>query len=126
MSRGFAAKVRDAVEAELAASGSDLEIRDAVAFELEVQDGGKRPIPRETIDELVALRERAKDEAANFAEAIKIQAEKYQINKGALRRYVSALVDDKTSELDAEAEDIARLLLANEPRDGGQDHDTDD
>lgn len=90
----------------------------AEEFTLHAQDApaASKHIPRENIDELVALRLRAKDEAANFSEAIKIQAEKYQLNRGALRRYVAALADDKTSELDAEAEDNARLLLANESR----------
>ena len=62
------------------------------------------------LDELCALRIRAKDYAGEFSEAIKAIAEKCGISRSALRRYVCARVDDKLEALDTEASDLSHLL----------------
>ena len=52
----------------------------------------------------------AKDHSQAFADAVKAQAQKYGIKPGALKRYVVALEDDKLDELDAETDDLGRLI----------------
>lgn len=88
-----------------------------VAFETEVQESPGN-IPLATIEELVSLREAAKLRAEVFSEAIKIQAEKYQISRSALRRYVCAKEADTLLNLDVEASDLASLLERKEVDDG--------
>jgi hypothetical protein len=67
-------------------------------------------IDKATINELVSLRSDARMSAENFTEALKEQAEKHLIAKGALRRYVCALEKDALEALDAEQSDIANLM----------------
>ena len=64
-------------------------------------------IPKATIDELVGLRSEAKLAAETFSEAVAAQAEKHNVNKGALKKYVSALEADK---LDEETAAILELM----------------
>lgn len=70
-------------------------------------------IPSDILDELVVLRTKAKDAAANFTEAVKAQAEDHEIGKGALRRFVCAVEmadSEKMAQFEAEIEAIQRLL----------------
>ena len=68
-----------------------------------------------TIKELTNLRAMAKAAADAFSEAVKVQAEKHDMLRSALRRYIVALEADDLGKLDAEAEDLARLLTRDEP-----------
>jgi hypothetical protein len=67
-------------------------------------------IDKATIDELVTLRADARLSAENFSEAIKAQAEKHEITKGALRRYICALEKDALESLSDEQSDLEALL----------------
>jgi hypothetical protein len=71
-------------------------------------------LPDRVIDELMHARRVAQDYAQSWGEAVKAQAEKYKINKGALKRYIAARVDDKLQEVGEEADDLARLLDKSE------------
>lgn len=70
----------------------------------------KPALTQAVIDELVALRVRAKDAASQFTEAVAVQAEKYSMSKGALRRFVCARESGKLLDLNVEADDLAALL----------------
>ena len=78
------------------------------------EPGTKRLDPA-TIEELIGLRSMARAAAETFSEAIKAQSEACGISRSALRRYVCAREADKLQELDAEAEDLARLMEGDEP-----------
>ncbi len=67
-------------------------------------------IPKATINELVGLRSEAKLAAETFSEAVAAQAEKHSVNKGALKKYVSALEADKVGKLDEETAAILELI----------------
>ena len=71
-------------------------------------------IPPETIQELISLRAMARAAAETFSEAIKAQCEKHEVMRSALRRYICAAEADLLATLDAEAEDLARLLTREE------------
>jgi predicted RNase H-like nuclease len=88
-------------------------LRDVDAFALEPPAAPGR-LADAVIDELCALRASAKAAAETFAEAITEQAEKANLKKGALRRYINARVADRLAELDAEADDLAKLMLREE------------
>ena len=62
------------------------------------------------IDELVQLRASARLAAEDFSEAIKTLAEKHELNKSALRRFIVAKEKDKLDDLDNESDAIAALL----------------
>jgi hypothetical protein len=62
------------------------------------------------IDELVQLRASARLAAEDFSEAVKAAAEKHDINKSALRRYISAKEKDQLDKLDLEAASLATLM----------------
>jgi len=78
------------------------------AFALEPSEPGV--VPQRVIDELVESRRVAHDYAAGFGDALKAQAEKHGVKVGALRRYVTAIATDSVEEVDAEMDDLARLL----------------
>lgn len=63
-----------------------------------------------TIEELVRAKMDAKDTAAAFGDAIKEQAKKHKIKKGALRRYIAARADDKLADVRAETAALADLI----------------
>jgi hypothetical protein len=67
-------------------------------------------LTKATIDELVNLRSEAKLAAETFSEAVAAQAEKHGVNKGALKKYVSALEADKVGKLDEETAAILELI----------------
>ena len=67
-------------------------------------------VPERVIAELRQARTIAKDHAQAFSDAVTAQATKYQIKPGALKRYVCALEADKLEELDAETDDLDRLI----------------
>ncbi len=67
-------------------------------------------IPKATINELVGLRSEAKLAAETFSEAVAAQAEKHNVNKGALKKYVSALEADKVGKLDEETAALVELI----------------
>ena len=71
---------------------------------------GSKRLDAATIAELVGLRSLARGAAETFSEAIKAQSEACGLSRSALRRYVCALEADKLQKLDAEAEDLARLM----------------
>ena len=62
------------------------------------------------IDELVALRASARLAAEDFSEAIKAAAETHDVNKSALRKYISAKEKDQLDKLDDESDALAALL----------------
>lgn len=73
----------------------------------------------EVLDELVTLRTKAKDAATSFTEAIKAQAKDHEVGKGALRRFVCAVEtadSEKMAELEAEIEEIQRMIREREER----------
>ena len=76
---------------------------------------GTKRLDAATIEELIGLRSLARGAAETFSEAIKAQSEACGISRSALRRYVCAREADKLQELDAEAEDLARLMEGDEP-----------
>lgn len=78
---------------------------------------GNRPqdIPDATVEELMTLRTAARLAAEDFGTAVKAQAEKFSCRPGALRRYVTAKEAAKLADLDAEAEDLAKLMMRDEP-----------
>jgi hypothetical protein len=67
-------------------------------------------LPDRVMDELVHVRTVAKDYASAYSEAVKTQAEKYQINVAALKRFIAAKCDDKLAEAAEEADALAKLL----------------
>lgn len=67
-------------------------------------------IAQDTIDELVHARQDAQAAAGAFGDAIKEQAKKYKIKKGALRKYITAIADDKVEDVRAEAEALTNLI----------------
>jgi len=69
-----------------------------------------KKLSQEHIDELVQLRASARLAAEDFTEAVKAAAEKHEIPKGALRRYIQAREKDKIADLDDESTALAALL----------------
>lgn len=67
-------------------------------------------IPERVITELRHARSIAKDYATAYSDAAKAQAEKHSIKPAALKRYIAALEDDTLDELDAETQDLERLI----------------
>jgi hypothetical protein len=62
---------------------------------------------------IIALRAQYSEVASysqDLTEAFKVQAEKYGIKPGALRRYVAALEHDKLEDTAAECKDLERLI----------------
>ena len=62
------------------------------------------------IDELVQLRASARLAAEDFSEAIKAAAEKHDVNKSALRKYISAKEKDQLAKIESDGEVLASLL----------------
>jgi hypothetical protein len=67
-------------------------------------------IPQRVIDELVGARRIAKNFVEAFADAVIAQADKYKVNKSALKRYVCAIESDKIDEMNSEVADLEKLL----------------
>lgn len=67
-------------------------------------------VPQQVIDELCECRRRATDFAEAFSDAIKAQAEKYDVERSALRKYVCAIEDDAVEKLANEVDDLARFV----------------
>jgi hypothetical protein len=61
-------------------------------------------IDSKTLGELEALCVRAKDYSSAFTEAVKVQAEKHQLDPQGLGRFVRAKVSDKLEKLKKERE----------------------
>ena len=80
----------------------------AEGFALEPSEPGH--VPDRVINELRNARATAKDYATAFNDCVKAQAEKYSVKPGALKRYIVALEEDKLEEVDAETDDLARLI----------------
>lgn len=80
---------------------------DAETFALEPSDGN---IPPRVIDELCAARTTAKDYAEAYTAAVTGQAERYKINPAALKRFINAKTADKLDDLDAELNDLEKLI----------------
>ncbi len=79
-------------------------------FALEPSEPGV--VPERVISELRNGHRIAKDYGSAFGEALKAQAEKYNVAPGALRRYVAALNGDKLDDAAKEATDLVNLLAA--------------
>lgn len=77
-------------------------------FELAPPQAGV-PSPQ-VIEELRHLRRIAADAVKDYGEAIKAQAEKHGVKRGALRKYIAALEMDKTGDAAEEARDLERLV----------------
>lgn len=71
-------------------------------------------ISQATISELVGLRSEAVLAAETFSEAVTAQAEKHQVNKAALRKYVAALEAAKLDKLDEEMSAVRELIEKSE------------
>jgi hypothetical protein len=67
-------------------------------------------IPQRVVDELVNVRTIAKDYAQSYSDAVKQQAERFGIPVGALKRYVTAIADDKVQDARTEVDALERLL----------------
>ena len=67
-------------------------------------------IDQATIDELAELYAASRGAAEAFSTAVAAQAEKHDISKSALRRFIAAKYADKLYTLNGEAEDLAKLL----------------
>lgn len=78
-------------------------------FNLEASDPKGLP-PDSVIEELRHARRVAKDYAQAYSDCVDAQADKFKLKKGALKRYISALEDDKTEETQEELDDLERLL----------------
>jgi len=66
-------------------------------------------IDSKTLGELEALCVRAKDYSSAFTEAVKVQAEKHQLDPQGLGKFVRAKVNDKLEKLAKERETQERL-----------------
>lgn len=66
--------------------------------------------PDRVIGELRHAYRVAKDHAQSYIECIDAQAEKFSLKKGALKRYINALENDKVSDTQEEIDDLERLL----------------
>ena len=86
-------------------------------LDLTGQEAAPGHLSARVVDELVDLRTMARAASERFSEAIKAQAEKHELKAGALRKYICAVEADKLSELDAESDDLARLLTRGEDSD---------
>lgn len=62
------------------------------------------------VDELRVLYRNAKARAVTFRDAVKGQAEKHGVEPVALRRYVVALESDTVERIQAELDDLLKLL----------------
>ena len=69
-------------------------------------------VPERVIEELMRCRQEALSYAEGYSEAVKTQAEKFKVKAGALKRYVNARVSDTLEELNAETDDLNKLLEA--------------
>ena len=67
--------------------------------------------PAATIHELETACAQAKDLAAAFSDAVKSQAEKYQLDPQGLAKYIRARVNDKVDKLRAEQGTLAQFEL---------------
>jgi hypothetical protein len=74
-----------------------------------VEPGTKR-LDGPTKAELVNLRTLSRSAAETFSEAIKEQSKACGLSRGALRKYICALEADELAKLDAEADDLAKLM----------------
>jgi hypothetical protein len=83
-------------------------------FELE-PDPVPGEVPERVVEELRNLRTRANDAVAQWREACKVQAEKYQLKPSALRKFVNALASDKVDALEAECADVTSLIESQRP-----------
>lgn len=93
-------------KALLAKMSSEDEAR-APDFALEPSDGN---IPPRVIDALCAARTTAKDYAEAYSGAVTAQAEKYKLRPAALKRFINAREADKMDDLDAELNDLEKLI----------------
>jgi hypothetical protein len=82
---------------------------DPSQFNLEPSNAAGLP-PAGVIEELRHLRRVAADAVGDYGEAIKAQAEKHGVKRGALRKYIAALETDKTEDAAEEARDLERLI----------------
>ena len=67
-------------------------------------------ISQAVIDELTELYAASRGASETFSTAVSAQAEKHEIRKTALRRFIAAKYADKLYTLNGEAEDLAKLL----------------
>lgn len=67
-------------------------------------------VPERVVQELRECRRRATDFAQAFGEAIKVQAEKYQIDAAALRKYICSLESDALEQAEKMAGDLVKLI----------------
>jgi hypothetical protein len=96
----------DGGTATISYKGSDGERKE---FELEpTPPPGK--VPERVINELIHVRNVAKDYASSYSEAAKAKAEQYKVNVAALKRFIAAKCDDKLAEAAEEADALAKLL----------------
>jgi hypothetical protein len=79
------------------------------AMELEA-DPKPGTVPPRVVTGLRIACEKANDHAEAFSEAVKAQAEKYNIAPGALRRYIKSLTKDRLADLRAETADVQHLI----------------
>lgn len=84
--------------------------KDGADFALEPSEPEGGRIPWSVIDELRHARAIAKDYVQGYSDAAKAQAEKYKLKPSALKRYIAALEDDKLDDLDAETNDLEKLI----------------
>lgn len=95
--------------------------KDGTTDEFKLESGlPKGEIPQRVVDELVSVREIAKDYAQSYSDAIKAQGEKHGIPVGALKRYVAAVGDNKLEDARNETDALEKLLLVKsvDPIDG--------
>lgn len=67
-------------------------------------------VPHDTLNELVELKLAALGAAETYAEAIKAQAEKYEVRAEVLRAVVTAAARDTLTDLAARTEEVSALL----------------
>ena len=77
---------------------------------LEPSPAANGEVPAAVITELRVQYADHKDSGAALSEAIKLQAEKYGVKPGALRRYIAALEQDSVEDVEAECKDLERLI----------------
>jgi hypothetical protein len=73
-------------------------------------DAAAGEVPANVIEELRILRNAQNEAAADFREALKVQAGKHKVKAKALKRYVNALAADKLDETQVEVEQVLHLI----------------
>lgn len=79
--------------------------------QVDLQQIARNSIPRGVIDELERLREAQLAANEAFGEAVKEQAERYELDPQGLAKFIRARVSDKLEKLEAERDTVEQLTM---------------